>query len=82
MAEDFFDGLLVGDENGIVGESCHNAQELSVVQEIRPKHFGDGENPLGVRNVGEELLWSSSEKIAARLAPQEGHSPRPLHEKE
>ena len=26
-------------------------------------------------------LWSSSEKIAARLAPHEGHSPRPLQEK-
>ena len=40
---------------GVVGESCHLTEELSVAQEIGPKHLGNGKTLLGVGDVGEEL---------------------------
>ena len=42
--------------DGIVGESCHLPEELPVAKEIRPEHLWDGEDPLGVRDVGENLV--------------------------
>jgi len=31
-------------------------EELSVIEEIRPEHFVQGKNSLGMRSVGENLI--------------------------
>jgi hypothetical protein len=41
--------------DGLVGESGHITEKLSMVEEIEPEHFWQGKNPLGVRDVGENL---------------------------
>ncbi len=50
-------GLVRGGDhhlaNGFVGEPGELSQELSMEQELGPEHLGEGEDPLGVSDVGE-----------------------------
>ena len=51
------DGLVDGGDhhlaNGFVGEPCELSQELSMEQKVGPEHLRQREDPLGVRDVGE-----------------------------
>jgi hypothetical protein len=58
--------------DGFVGESCHVAEKLAVVQEIGPKHFWNGKNPLGVGDVGENLILKHLREDGGALGAARG----------
>jgi hypothetical protein len=56
-------------------------EQLSMVQEVRAQHLGDHEDPLRVATSSSTSSASSAAVAAERLAAQDGHSSRVLHEK-
>jgi hypothetical protein len=53
----------------VISGSTELSEKLSMVEEIRPKHFGYGENPLGMSDVLEELIFEVGGKGGGSLGP-------------
>ena len=77
--------LLVGRHghrlaDGLPGRGAERAEELPVVHEVGAKHLGDGENPLGVADVGDHLVLEEGGELGRALGAAGGTEPLPLQE--
>jgi hypothetical protein len=64
--------------HGLPGRGAERAEELSVMHEVRAKHLGDGEDPLGVADVGDDLVLEEGGELGSALGPAGRAEPAPF----
>ena len=52
--------------------SAERAEQLAVMHEVEAKELGDGEDPLGVSDVGDHLVLEEGRELGGALGPARG----------
>ncbi len=64
--------------DGLPGRGTERAEELSVMHEVGAKELGDGEDPLGVADVGDDLVPEQGGELGGALGAAGWAEPAPF----
>jgi len=66
--------------DGLSGRGAEGPRQLPMMHKVGAKHLGDGENPLGVADVGDHLVLEEGGELGRALGAAGGTEPLPLQE--